>query len=247
MAELSYLSLGWGVQSFTMAVMMVNGDLPMVDVAIHADTRHETQATYTFQARWLPWLKDRGMEVVTVAGTRGSKAAVVVKEWGTGSVMIPVFTLDKVTGKRGQIRRQCTNDWKIRPMRRHLRERLGKRLTPGAVEAQIGISLDEWPRMRSSDDHQGLAEVALGMTRRVRQRHEHLPCPAAMLPDVVLDDGVSAVKLVLVPEPLEDALGGVALFPGDALIILQDAVDHAGEELQLGTPWRDLPPVARWR
>ena len=46
------------------------------------------------------------------------------------------------------------------------------------------------------------------------QGDEHLPCLAAMLPHVVLDDGVLAVKPVLVPQPLEDALGRVPLLPG---------------------------------
>ena len=41
--------------------------------------------------------------------------------------------------------------------------------------------------LHSADDHQGLDQVALGMPRRVGQRHEHLPCLAAMLPHVVLE------------------------------------------------------------
>jgi hypothetical protein len=31
------ISLGWGVQSFTLAAMVALGELPPVDVAIHAD------------------------------------------------------------------------------------------------------------------------------------------------------------------------------------------------------------------
>ena len=54
-----------------------------------------------------------------------------------------------------------------------------------------------------------------------------------MLPDVVLDDGVSAVEPVLVPEPLVDALGGVLLLLGDTVIIVQDVVDDASESLLL--------------
>ena len=46
------------------------------------------------------------------------------------------------------------------------------------------------------------------------ERHEHLPCPATVLSDVVLDDRVPAVEAVLVPQLLVDALGGVALLPG---------------------------------
>ena len=56
--------------------------------------------------------------------------------------------------------------------------------------------------LHAADDHQGLAEVALAVPRRMGQRDEHLLGLSAMLPDVVLDDGVLTVEAVLVPEPL---------------------------------------------
>ena len=99
--------------------------------------------------------------------------------------------------------------------------------------------------LHAADDHQGLAEVALRVARRVGQRDEHLPGLTAILSDVVLDGGVSAVVAVLVPEALEDALGRVALLPGAREVILQDPVDDAGEELQLGPSRRSLSPVPR--
>ena len=68
--------------------------------------------------------------------------------------------------------------------------------------------------LHAADDHQGLAEIALGVARRMGQRHEHLPGLAAMLPYIVLDRGVSAAEPVLILQPLEDALGRVALLPG---------------------------------
>ena len=87
--------------------------------------------------------------------------------------------------------------------------------------------------LHAADDHQGLAKVALGVARRMGQGHEHLPGLAAMLPHVVLDDGVLAVKLVLGPQALEDALGRVALLPGTPEVVYQDTVDDAGEGLLL--------------
>ena len=54
--------------------------------------------------------------------------------------------------------------------------------------------------LNAADDHQGLAEVALGVARRMGQRHEHLLGLTAVLSDVVLDRGVSAVESVFVPE-----------------------------------------------
>ncbi len=87
--------------------------------------------------------------------------------------------------------------------------------------------------LHSADNHQGLAEVALGVPRRMRQGHEHLPGPEAAFSYVVLDRGISAVKPVLVPEPLEDAPGRVTLLLGDPVVFFQDVVDDAGEGLLL--------------
>ena len=63
MPALTVLSLGWGVQSWTLAAMAALGELPGLDVAIHADTTHERQATYAFAAQWTPWLAARGVKV----------------------------------------------------------------------------------------------------------------------------------------------------------------------------------------
>lgn len=149
MSELSYLSLGWGVQSWTIAAKMALDDLPRADFLIHADTNHERSSTYDFARRMTPWLGEHGLTVVTVTGGR---TGVVVESWGN-SVMIPAFTEDE-HGKRGQIKRQCTHDWKIMPVRSFIRSELKSRgvsLSEGIVEGQMGISADEWHRMRDSD------------------------------------------------------------------------------------------------
>lgn len=138
------ISLGWGVQSFTLAAMAALGELD-ADVAIHADTYWEKSATYAFIRRWQPWLEDRGLRVVVV-GDKNQTAKVT-----TTASDIPAFT----RGDRdGQLRRQCTQRWKIEPIRRWLRneiERLGVKKGPGCVVSMQGISLDEYTRMRDSD------------------------------------------------------------------------------------------------
>ena len=63
----------------------------------------------------------------------------------------------------------------------------------------------------AADDDHRLAEIGLGMTRRMRQRHEHLPAAPFALAHVILDDRVAAGEPVLVPQPLEHPLGRVAL------------------------------------
>jgi 3'-phosphoadenosine 5'-phosphosulfate sulfotransferase (PAPS reductase)/FAD synthetase len=53
MKTLRVLSLGAGVQSTTLALMIEKGEIPMVDAAIFADTGAEPKEVYTH----LEWLK----------------------------------------------------------------------------------------------------------------------------------------------------------------------------------------------
>lgn len=143
------LSLGWGVQSFTLAAMSALGVLPKLDAAIHADTGHENPLTYLHAAKWTPWLEDHGITVITTAPANNHP---VRKDWGKGSVQIPAFTTSRDSEATGQVKRQCTRNWKITPIRQALRELTGrKRLPPGSIEQWQGISFDELDRMRTSD------------------------------------------------------------------------------------------------
>ena len=146
------LSMGWGVQTWTLAAMMALDEHPRADFLVFADTHHEGSGTYDFREKWTPWLGEHGLRTVTVEATR---TEAVREDWGaSGAVMIPAFTVDGKTGSEGQVRRQCTHDWKIMPIRRWIREELvrrGAKATAGAVECWQGISWDEALRMRTSD------------------------------------------------------------------------------------------------
>jgi hypothetical protein len=133
------ISLGWGTQSFTLAAMVALGELEPVDVAIHADTTHERSETYTFAARWAPWLEERGVKVVTV---QADDAEPVDR---FGGLMLPAY----MTTPKGQGRfdRQCTDNWKRKPIRRWLQANREKQ----TVEMWLGISMDEYQRMKDSD------------------------------------------------------------------------------------------------
>ncbi len=143
---LRVLSLGWGIQSTTLAAMSALGYIERFDHIVHADTTHESVHTYDYAAKWTPWYGERGIDIVTVQGSRTS----VVEPFDKGpAVMIPAFTTS-LEGKPGQIRRQCTHDWKIAPIRKFIRTQIGNP-QPGDVELVQGISFDEWMRQRSSD------------------------------------------------------------------------------------------------
>lgn len=144
--------MGWGVQTWALAAMMALEEHPRADFIVFSDTHHESQATYDFAQKWTPWLGEHGLNVVTVEAKEG-RTDVVVEEW-SNSVTIPAFTTDAATGVYGQVRRQCTHDWKIMPIRRFIRQELarqGRKVEPECAESWLGISLDEFQRMRSSD------------------------------------------------------------------------------------------------
>jgi len=143
MKSMSVLSLGWGVQSFTLAAMSALGEIEHADVLLHSDTLHESRLTYEYAAQMTTWLEAHEMRVVTVKNPTGGFWEVVKRP---GQTHVPAFTLSPL-GKSGQLRRSCTHRWKIVPMRRWLQAH-----RDGAqIKQWIGISTDEFMRMKPSD------------------------------------------------------------------------------------------------
>lgn len=151
---LRILSLGAGVQSSTMALMYKHGLLsPMPDAAIFADTQDEPEAVY----QWLDWLEAQ-LPYPVHRVTRGNlmKSATRVKVTRDGArsyieTAIPVFTVEGLRKGKGQ--RHCTRDFKIKAIQRKARQLLGLqqvRSTVPLVEMAIGISTDEFDRMKAS-------------------------------------------------------------------------------------------------
>lgn len=130
------ISLGWGVQSFTLAAMVALGELEPIDAAIHSDTTHDSVLTYKFAEKWTAWLEEYGVKVITV---KADDTDYIDRKYNM--IQIPVFNNSGGMGKR-----QCTTHWKITPVRRKVRELSGGK----PVEQWIGISLDEIQRANSS-------------------------------------------------------------------------------------------------
>jgi hypothetical protein len=149
--DLRYLSLGAGVQSTCVMMMIVEGELPMVDCAIFADTGWEPQWTYDH----LKWLQDRAtfpVHVVSYGNIR--EDALKSRDGESRWAAIPLHVLNK-DGDRAMLRRQCTREFKITPIERKVRELLGLESGQRAagrfvVESVQGISYDELTRMKES-------------------------------------------------------------------------------------------------
>ena len=172
------VSLGAGAQSTVLALMLSRSEsrltefgYPKPDVAIFADTGWEPEYVY----RHLDWLEEQlRFPLIRVSDgnlKKNLKRAQTVS--GHRFVDVPLFTVDE-NGKKGMLRRQCTNHYKIRPIYRRIRQLAGGengRPFPKNthVEMWLGISLDEVLRMKPSREpwiEHRWPLVDLGMSRR---------------------------------------------------------------------------------
>jgi hypothetical protein len=133
--------------------MAKHGEIDMPDCAIFADVAAEPKSVYDyldFLQKELPFPIHRvkhegGLLQNLQRSVRGERAA-----------SVPFFT--KMEGPPSMLRRQCTQEFKILPIRNKLRELLGakkgERLAHRGilVRQYIGISLDEAIRMKPNRD-----------------------------------------------------------------------------------------------
>lgn len=179
--RLRALSLGAGVQSTTLALLAAHGEIgPMPDCAIFADTGWEPQGVYDHLA-WLmsPNVLPFPVHVVSAGnireqlveagnGKRWASIPAFAKTVTPAGAEVPVFDEDEdgemieIATRRtttetvsvGMIRRQCTTDFKVVPIRRKIRELAGltRKRSPllPVVESWIGISTDEIIRAKPS-------------------------------------------------------------------------------------------------
>ena len=155
------ISLGAGWQSSRMALGAARGEIkPMPDAAIFADTGWEPQAVYDY----LEFLEEELPFPVHRVRTDSERyKGMTLRDFTLRATLrdtkafmpIPVFVDDN--GSTGMTKRQCTRDWKIRPI-----EKLAKKLAglkPGArlptepvLTQWIGITMDEVQRVKPSRD-----------------------------------------------------------------------------------------------
>ena len=142
------ISIGGGVQSSTLALMGDRGEFgPPPDHGIFADTGWEPPETL----QMINWLATEVSYPIHIVRAGNLKEDLKTKNYTS----IPMHSIDINTGHKGMGRRQCTNEYKIRPITQKLRELLGvgyKQRVPSniKVETWLGISWDEVQRMKDS-------------------------------------------------------------------------------------------------
>jgi 3'-phosphoadenosine 5'-phosphosulfate sulfotransferase (PAPS reductase)/FAD synthetase len=130
-------SSGGGTQSAAIAALIVQGRLPRPDVVVIADTGYERATTWQYlDAVIRPELAKIGLEVHRVT-----------QEWATAglistsgkTVLMPLFTSQ--TDETAKLPGYCSNEWKVRPVSRYLRNALG--IESKDQKRWLGFSLDE--------------------------------------------------------------------------------------------------------
>jgi hypothetical protein len=152
---LNIISLGAGVQSSTIALMAARGEItPMPDGAIFADTGAEPKAVY----EWLDWLEKQLPFPVYRVSSGNLRADIEAGTNSTGQIFSPVpWHMYNADGSKGFGRRQCTREYKLKPIRKKMRQLVGlskgQRAKEVLVHQWIGISSDEAQRMKLSMDN----------------------------------------------------------------------------------------------
>jgi len=147
--DLRVLSLGAGVQSSTLLLMILDGDLERPDCAIFADTGWEPRATY----QHLDWLESqcRVADLPLYRVSSGDIRHDALNGTNHERMSLPLYT--DSGGKGGRLLRKCTTIYKIDPITQKIRQLLGvqpRQRVTAHVEQWLGISLDEVYRMKNN-------------------------------------------------------------------------------------------------
>lgn len=154
--EKHILNLGAGVQSTTLFLMSLDGEVHEFDYAIFADTQEEPDDVY----RHLEWLDSLGGPPILrcTAGRlgdaldKGTDANGNARTDGGHYISIPAFTKHP-DGRMGAVQRQCTKDFKVVPIEQAIRRRIfgaepGRGIPKDSTCVQyMGLSYDEPKRV----------------------------------------------------------------------------------------------------
>lgn len=171
MKELHLLSLGAGVQSTTLYLMFLHGDLmPQIDCAIFADTGEEPTPVY----RHLEWLQSLNGPRILVrsAGKMGDDLQRGRNSTGQRFASIPAYTTDVPGSPKGMLHRQCTKEYKLEVIERAIRRDV------------VGLQPRQWFPTDEIHVYQyiGISFDEAGRAARVRVRFAELPWATPVFP-----------------------------------------------------------------
>jgi hypothetical protein len=140
------ISLGAGVQSTTLLHMSAMGALARADVAIFADTGWEPAEVYAHVAQ----LEATSPIPIVRVQLGNLRADALASRNGKRFASMPLYVRN-LDGSKGMARRQCTYQYKIRPIRQWLRRHVAGTRATQRAQLWLGISMDEIHRMKAAD------------------------------------------------------------------------------------------------
>jgi len=148
------LSFGAGIQSTTLLLLAIEGVIRKPSYCIFADTGWEPKKVYD-HCEWCFKIGEKaGIKMVKVSN--GNIKTDLIKKTGRFAA-IPLHVL-KSDGEKAILRRQCTNEYKIKPVIKYFRrEILGLKYRQRApkepvIRNWLGITQDEIMRVKPSRD-----------------------------------------------------------------------------------------------
>lgn len=160
------ISFGAGTQSTAMLLMALKGEIQGVipDYIIFADTGWEPKEVYEWLEKVNNHIKKYYNREITITNNRNIfNDTINGDKYGKKFANMPLFTVHS-EGKKGMARRQCTNQYKIIPVNKKIRDLLGYRPRQQVreiVHVWKGISTDEIGRVKPSKERWISAEHPL--------------------------------------------------------------------------------------
>lgn len=142
------IALGMGTQSTCLYFMSSMGEFERADYAIFSDPCAEHPDTYKLAEYLKDWeQKNNGVPIQIVSKNLYQDILDSVNSTGQRFASIPAYTEGG-----GMVRRQCTNEYKIQPLTKKVRELYGlkKHKRMPKTEIWLGITTDEAQRMKLS-------------------------------------------------------------------------------------------------
>ena len=146
--RIQVFSNGGGVQSTAIIVLIAQNRIPKPDLVVMVDTEREKTDVLKYQDEYVvPLCREIGVEYVRVKKSQYTQHDVLL---ASNETVLPGFftVLNDCNGKSPSF---CSAKWKQEVFQRYLNERYGKERSKDGFDVIMGISLDEYRRVKVTE------------------------------------------------------------------------------------------------